>query len=125
MSDMEDLDRKCSACDGTGRRESGNADVDALQHEVTRLKWEIADLTEGYGLDLRHRTTIAGEAEAREKVGELQIELAGKLTELEAAQEAGSDSAAICPECQGKGFVLTDTGQRLVNFVYRWIHPRR
>jgi hypothetical protein len=125
MGDMEELDRKCSACDGTGRMESGDADVDSLEHDVARLKWEIADLTEGYGLDLPHRTTAPGEAEAREKVGQLQIELAGKLTELETAQEAGSDSAAICPECQGKGFVLTDIGQRLVNFVYRWIHPRR
>jgi predicted methyltransferase len=122
---MEDFDQKCSACDGTGRIESGDSDVDALEHEVARIKWEIADLTEGYGLDLRHPTTVPGEAEAREKVGELQIKLAGKLTELEAARGAGGNSAAICPECQGKGFVLTDTGQRLVNFVYRWIHPRR
>ena len=125
MSDMEELDRKCSACDGTGHMESGNADVDSLEHEVARLKWEIADLTEGYGLDLRHRTTVPGEAAAREKMGKLQIELAGKLNQVEAARRTGGDNEAVCPECQGKGLVLTDAGRRLVNFIYHWIHARR
>lgn len=120
---MEELDGKCPTCNGTGRAKTGDADVDSLEHEVARLKWDVADLTETYGLDLRHRTTIPGEAEAREKVGRLQGNLAEKLKKLAAARLAAGSQDAVCPKCNGKGMVLTEAGEQIFNFIYRWVHP--
>lgn len=122
---MEDLDRKCPTCNGTGRAMSGDESIDTLEHDVAQLKWKIADLTEDFGLDLRHRTTIPGESDAREEVGKLQAQLAEKLKNLEATRLAAGSSEAICPECHGKAMVLTADGERLANFIYRWIHPKR
>ena len=120
---MEELDQKCPACNGTGRAKSGDQRVDELEHDVARLKWEIAYTTEEYGLDLRHRNTIPGESEARQKVGKLQLELAEKVQELEAIQLAAGGQGVVCQRCNGKGLVLTETGQQLFNFIHRWIHP--
>jgi predicted methyltransferase len=122
---MEEFDRKCPLCDGTGRAKSGDAALDAMEHEVASLKWKVADLTEEFGLDLRHRTLIPGEVEAREKVGKLQVQLADKLKKLTAARLELGGEPVVCPACNGKGLVLTEAGEKLANFIYRWIHPSR
>ena len=84
---MEDLDCQCPTYKGTGRAKTGDQNIDTLERDVAQLKWEIADLTESFGLDLRHRTTIPGESDAREKVGRLQVELADKLKRLAAVDK--------------------------------------
>lgn len=122
---MEDLDRKCPTCEETGRAKTGDKYIDTLEHDVAHRKWKIADLTEDYGLDLRHRASIPGESEAREKVGNLQVELAEKLKQLEAARLATGGEEVTCPQCHGKGLVLTESGERIFNFIYRWINPTR
>jgi predicted methyltransferase len=122
---MEELDRQCRMCAGTGRVKTGDADVDGLEQEIAKLNWDIASLTETYGLDLRHRTTIPGEAEARENVGTLQVELSQKLKQLAATRLAAGSHETVCPECHGRGLVLTEAGEKIFNFIYRWVHPTR
>ena len=122
---MEPLDSKCPQCSGTGRAQTGNASVDVLEHDVAQLKWQIADLTEAYGLDLRHQMAISGEAQARDKVGKLQGELSQTLSQLEAARDEAGDQEVVCRHCGGKGLVLTEAGEQLARFIYRWIHPNR
>jgi hypothetical protein len=122
---MEELDRVCSKCGGTGRARSGDERIDALERAVAESKYQIADLTEAYGLDLRHRSFLPGEVEARTRVGQLQTKLAKQLDELQAARSAARSQDVVCPQCHGKGFVLTESGEQMMRFIRKWIHPAR
>jgi hypothetical protein len=50
-------------CNGTGRAKTGNADADSLEHEIARLKWDLADSTEMAKLGLH----LLAEFAARER----------------------------------------------------------
>jgi Ribonuclease G/E len=99
--------RLCGNCGGTGRIRDVSPRVRTLEREASDLKYEIAELTERFGLDLQHRTAIPGEIQARKRVGERQIELATRLEELQKVMTAEESSETTCPDCSGTGLAVS------------------
>ena len=103
--------RICANCGGTGRIRNASERVNALERKIAELRHEISELTELYGLDLRHQTIVPGEIEARKRVARRQIELAESLEELQHAMVADGSREIVCPMCSGTGTNVADHGE--------------